>query len=41
MSDAAPVMECLLSRRSVRRFADEPVPDGAVREIVRAACAGP
>ena len=41
MTDAATVMECILSRRSVRRFTGDPVPDDVLREVVRAACAGP
>ena len=41
MTDATPVMECILSRRSVRRFTADAVPEDALREMVRAACAGP
>jgi len=41
MTDPSPLMECMLSRRSVRRFTADPVPDDVLREMVRAACAGP
>ena len=41
MSEPDAILDCILSRRSVRRFKDDPVPDDVVREVVRAACAGP
>jgi nitroreductase len=41
MTDPGAVMRCILSRRSVRRFTDEAVPEDVLREVVRAACAGP
>jgi nitroreductase len=41
MTDSSPVLKCIFSRRSVRRFTDEPVPDDVLRDVVRAACAGP
>ena len=41
MTEPSPVMDCMLSRRSVRRFTDDPVPDDVLREMVRAACAAP
>ena len=41
MTDASSVMQCILSRRSVRRFTDDAVPEDVLREVVRAACAGP
>ncbi len=41
MTDSSPALKCIFSRRSVRRITDEPVPDDVLRDIVRAACAGP
>ena len=41
MTDPSPLMECILSRRTVRRYTADPVPEEALREMVSAACAGP
>lgn len=37
MSDENPVLACIRRHRTVRRFLDEPVPDGRVRAAVEAA----
>lgn len=34
-------LEAILSRRSIRRYTDEPVPEEAVTELLRAAMAAP